>query len=125
MQIDGVDLKTANAVHYVLSGKICPTEASPACKRWVESCYHTPDLDGHEAKLEACNELLGMHGVEAIQSEDAPHYTDEGVRMCPPFSYCNTGDTYALTLIRDHSAGQWMVASWGDAFEEYEAEHGT
>lgn len=77
------------------------------------------DESSHETKLEACDVLLETSGVESLNIEDAPSYTDEGIRFCPPFSYCNAGDTYNVTLIRDHKARQWMVASWGDAFEEY------
>jgi hypothetical protein len=74
----------------------------------------------HEDALQECDRILGTCGVVSLDIEDASHYTDEGIRMCPPFSYCNAGDTYATTLFRDHKASAWCVACWGDLAEEYE-----
>lgn len=74
----------------------------------------------YEDALQACDELLGTCGIVSIDPEGAPSYIDEGIRMCPPFSYCNAGDTYATTLARDHHAGAWVVACWGDLLEELE-----
>jgi hypothetical protein len=101
-------------VRAILAGELDPCEASPKCAAWVKACYNRPDTDSYECKLQACDDILGTSGVEALDFEDAPHYTDEGIRMCPPFSYCNAGDTYAVTLLRDHSAGMWLVACWGE-----------
>jgi hypothetical protein len=77
----------------------------------------------HEDVLQAADELLGTCGVEALAPEGADHYRDEGIRMCPPFSYCNAGDPYIATLIRDHEKGAWLICGWGDALEAYEKEH--
>lgn len=77
----------------------------------------------HEDALRACDELLGTSGIESVDPEGAPHYTDEGIRLCPPFSYCNAGDTYATTLARDHHEGAWVVACWGDLLQEVEEEN--
>jgi hypothetical protein len=77
----------------------------------------------HEEALQECSKILGMHDVVSLDIEGARHYTDEGIRMCPPFSYCNAGDTYITTLARDHEAGAWVVACWGDLAEEYEREN--
>lgn len=118
----GVDQETAEKIHGVLAGTLNPREVSPACDRWIRACYNEPDLDGHEVKLAACNELLETCGVEGLTIE-GESYTDEGIRMCPPFSYCNMGDTYDTTLIRDHEHGQWIISSWGDVYEEYCQEH--
>lgn len=122
MQINGVTRETAEKVVGVLSGKLNPCEVSPKCEAWVRSCYHTSDLDSHEVKLQACNELLDMCGIEALNPEGASSYTDEGIRLCPPFSYLNAGDTYNTTLARDHKRERWVVACWGDLLEEVEKE---
>lgn len=119
----GCDRETAEKVVAVLDGSLSPVEASEACAKWAAQCYHAPDLTKHEAMLQACADLLGMHDVAALEMEDADQYTDEGIRMCPPFSYCNAGDPYITTLARDHERGQWVIASWGDLCEEYEREH--
>ena len=123
LQSSTVDVEMLEKVRAVLAGELDPCEASPACAAWVASCYNKPDPDGHDCRLEACNDLLGMSGVVALNIEGAETYTDEGIRMCPPFSYCNAGDTYEITLARDHENGQWVIASWGDLLEEYEIEH--
>jgi hypothetical protein len=75
----------------------------------------------HQEKLSLCNRLLNMHGVEVIpltDSSDDWSFTDERIRMCPPYSYLNTGDSYAATLVRDHREGAWMIAGWADVVEE-------
>lgn len=77
----------------------------------------------YEDALQECDKLLDTCGIESVNPEGAPSYTDEGIRLCPPFSYCNAGDTYATTLARDHQAGAWVVACWGDLLEECEREN--
>ena len=110
----------AEKVRAVLAGEVDPRDVSPKATQWYRDCYHKPAIDGHDLALAACDDLLGTCGVVALNVEGAPYYTDEGIRMCPPFSYCNAGDTYAATLARDHAAGAWVVACWGDLLEEYE-----
>ncbi len=119
----GCDRQTAEKVVAVLDGSLSSYEASAKCAKWVDACYHKPDLAGHEAKLEACADLLGMHEVVSLDIEGADYHTDEGIRFCPPFSYANAGDTYATTLFRDHEDGSWVISCWGDLAEEYEKEH--
>lgn len=84
-------------------------------QRWLD------DRDfSQEDALQACDELLDTHGIESVDPEGAPSYTDEGIRMCPPFSYCNAGDAYATTLGRCHRTGRWVVACWADMLGEVE-----
>ena len=122
LRSNGVGDEELEKVRAVLAGEVDPREVSPKCATWFSSCYNAPDPEGHECKLEACNEMLGTSGVEALDVEDAPHYTDEGIRMCPPFSYCNAGDPYVVTLLRDHDAGQWIISDYAAVLEEYEQE---
>lgn len=116
-----VNEETIDKVRAVLADEIDPCDASEACAKWVRQCYHTPSW--HEQALEACNDLLHGHGVEALNIDGASSEWDEGVRMCPPFTYVNMGDTYIMTLARDHEHSAWVVACWGDLVEEYEREH--
>lgn len=120
LQIDGVGRLTAEILFDVLSGAVDPCEASAKCAAWVLRCFHTPSE--HEQILCACDDILGGHGVEALNVEDEQH-TDNGARHCPPFSYVNFGDPYATTLARDHEHWQWVIAGWGALAEEYEREH--
>jgi hypothetical protein len=76
-----------------------------------------------EDAFKVFDEILGGHGIESVDPEGAPDFRDEGIRMCPPFSYVNMGDSYAMTIGRDHDAGQWVFASWADMLEDCEKEH--
>lgn len=118
-----VNAEVLETIRKVLAGEVNPCDVAPECAAWVASCHNTPEADSYEVKLQACAELLGHGDVVSLDVEGAPHYTDEGIRMCPPFSYANAGDTYAVTLARDHAASQWVIACWGDLLEEYEEEN--
>ena len=59
-------------------------------------------------RLHAANELLHMHGVEAIIP----------TRRKPLFLYLNTGESYAATLmLAGGHGGRWRVADWGSIAE--------
>lgn len=103
----GVDRATAIKVRKVLDGRLAPQDASEACRAWVRACYHEPSLT--EQALCAVDDLLGNHGIEAL---------GEGRTMrAPQYAYSNTGDSYALTVVRDYENGRWLVASWGGLVE--------
>jgi hypothetical protein len=114
------DRALALKIRRVLDGRLKPSEASEAAVKWASQCYHRPKETGHEMILEACDDLLNGCGVEAIKPECDPQHYDEGIRMCPAYSYVNTGDAYAWTLVRDHEASRWLVASWSDVVERHE-----
>jgi hypothetical protein len=116
-----VTVAVLEKVRAVLAGEIKPSDASEACAKWVRQCYNPPSW--HERVLEACNDLLGGNGVGGLDIEGADTYTDNGVRMCPPFSYVNQGDPYIVTLARDHENSAWVIADWASMAEEYEREH--
>jgi hypothetical protein len=117
------DEETREKIRAVLCGEILPADASPAAKAWSDSCHHRPDPTGHEMMLCAADDLLGTSGTEGLEIEGDHHHMDEGIRMCPAFSYCNAGDPYTTTLLRDHVESAWLVAGWGDALDEYEREN--
>lgn len=63
--------------------------------------------------LEAIDETLGTYGVEPLGPVD--------MRDGPPYEYCNTGDTYATTLIysRVDGADNLFIGCWGDIAERH------
>lgn len=79
-----------------------------------------------ECKLEALDRLLGTHGVELLcGSKSEIDYADsctgyDSSYTGPDVEYLNAGDTYAATLIYDHSrAFPWRIACWGDYAERF------
>lgn len=100
----GCDRATALKIRRVLDTRLDPGDASEQTRKWVQSCYHTPSDES--MMLHAADCLLENHGVEGFEV-DGRH-----------FSYSNAGDTYATTLIFDHSNAKWIVASWGDIVEK-------
>ena len=99
------DRATALQVRRILDGRTLP-ETVERTAAWLRQCYNAPRT--HEAKMHACDVLLGTHGVEYIR---------QGLnRHSPAFDYCNTGDPYAATLIR-FADGRYRVACWGDIVE--------
>lgn len=83
----------------------------PKTAAWIRSCHNMPTPG--ERRMEAVNEVLGTHGVEAIFQDGA------GVFEPPLLTYCNAGDTYAHTIVR-FRGGRYQVTSWGDAVESLE-----
>lgn len=57
-------------------------------------------------RLRAIDRLLGMHGVETTRTTKNEH----------AFSYANSGDTYACTVILWVS-GKFQVSDWGTIVE--------
>ena len=96
----------AKKIRLIFEGNLDPCEAHIQCANWVKSCYNEPSR--HEKMLFAIDCLLDNHGVEYLECKGGRNY-----------SYSNTGDTYALTVIRDHRNARWIVASWGDLVEKY------
>lgn len=72
---------------------------------------------GERERLDAINRLLGLHGTEAIHGKWQNGYWCDIVAV-----YCNTGDTYALTVMQvrgDYGfpSSRFIVTSWGDWVE--------
>lgn len=83
-----------------------------------KQCYNRPDTI--QEKLTAINELIDGHGVEAIQVS-SELYQDRYYGNCIG-EYVNLGDTYNLTVIWNSIDNRFEFTSWGDYFEEKEAE---
>lgn len=65
-------------------------------------------------RLEAIDKLLGTFGTEAIRGDWQNGYWGDIVAI-----YCNTGDTYATTVIHVRGGcwnpqGRFLVGNWGD-----------
>lgn len=110
LEINGVSEDTAEMIVKLLNGSVEPEEVSKKCARFVSAAFFEPRK--MEKIMVAVDELLGMCGEEVI--EDGNEYSDFGVHMCPRFSYCNTGDSYATTFVRDHKNREYRIMSYED-----------
>lgn len=86
-----------------------------ACRLAIRRTKHLPEQD----RLEAINQLLGMHGTEGISGEWQNGYWCNIVA-----AYCNTGETYALTVMQVRAdcsfrASKFIVSSFGDWIEKH------
>lgn len=88
----------------------------PAVEDWRRSCFHEPRADSPEVRMLAIDAVLGTFGTEAIWGESS----------CtrPVAEYCNTGDTYAPTVLYDYMAGRYRLTTMGDYVERYSDRYG-
>lgn len=81
-------------------------DAYPSARSWYTGCWNEPP--SYLTKLYIADEILGTCGVEGVSEGNSSR--------SPAFDYCNTGDSYAATLIYIHGKG-FRVTSWGDMVE--------
>lgn len=91
-----------------------------ACQLALRKTAHLPEND----RLKAINTMLGMHGTEPIRGEWQNGYWCDIVA-----AYCNTGDTYALTVLQvrpDSRFGysRFIISSMGDFLERNSEKYG-
>ena len=105
--IKDVTLEDARKVRAILECKSVDavTELSESADRYVRQCYNKPPLQ--TVKLTAADSILRTFGVEYISR-------GRGAKS-PSIEYCNTGDTYASTLM--WTRGRYIVGCWGDIVE--------
>jgi len=99
----------------IIKGTLDP-ESVEATEDWVRQCFHRPRESA--LKMHALNALFDLHGVEAIHVQGEwvdGHYGDIVA------TYLNTGDTYAATIVLVSGTGEFLLTSWGDFVEAYEA----
>jgi hypothetical protein len=102
--IEGLTAEQIETVQGLIDGSIDPEqERFPRTSLWVRSCYHRPKQK--EIILSAIDETIETFGVEGFELSDGTFV-----------SYCNTGDSYAATVVLMN--GQFQVASWGDLVEQ-------
>lgn len=91
------------------------TDPVKACRLALRLTRNIPEND----RLEHCNTLLGLYGTEAIRGDWQNGYWCDIVA-----AYCNTGDSYAVTIIQvrgEHSFcnSRFVVSSMGDWIERH------
>jgi hypothetical protein len=79
-------------------------------QRWAE-CYHPPAC--YDLRLHVLDSIASTYGVEYIASPKDTFTTTLGI------DYLNTGDSYALTIVRSADTGNYRVTSWGDLVEKW------
>jgi hypothetical protein len=106
MRIPGCTREVATKIRAIMKGELDPRTIEQT-DRWVRTCFHDPHII--EQRLHAIDVLLDTHGVEALGTSESTRW--------PQYSYCNAGDPYALTVIRNHARGSWYVGAWSDIVE--------
>jgi len=91
-----------------------------ACRLALRRTVNVPWRD----RLEAIDKLLGTFGTEAIRGEWQNGYWCDIVA-----AYCNTGDSYAVTVLHERGDSSWreegrfIVSSMGDWVERNERKY--
>lgn len=88
----------------------------PATDRYVRSLASDPYRSRtwrSTVALHACNELLGMSGVESLGGTDNPGYA-------PDWEYLNAGDTYATTLVYRLATDTIRISCMGSIVEQFD-----
>jgi hypothetical protein len=93
--------------------KLYSIDPVAACRAALKATVKTPEND----RLVATNALLGLHGVEGLRGEWQNGYWGDIVA-----AYCNTGDTYGVTVIQVRGESRFdnsrfIVSSMGDFVE--------
>jgi hypothetical protein len=94
----------------------------PAVVAWARECHHDPreSLNARpECIMRAIDAELKTYGVEPIRGNHVDRYWDD----CQAI-YCNTGDTYAATILYDTHDGKYRLTSMGDFVERFERRRG-
>lgn len=83
-----------------------------AVETWSDSRFH------HTVLLALANALTDSYGVEVIRD-------GEGCNDDVYAEYCNTGDSYAITVVWEAEFDEFCLASWGDIEEERRAKRAS
>ena len=105
-----LDVEDARILLACIRGELNPADL-PAGEERVRQCYSTPD--DHDITMHVADAMLDTFGVEGWATDRYNWYSG-GV------SYCNTGDSYAATLILGPD-GCFYVGGWADAAELWPA----
>ena len=113
-EIDGIKLVMVNQiVNKEFDSSLLDSFESNA--KWIKQCFNRPS--DQELEMNALNELLDGHGVEAIKLEGAyvNRYWDDCIA-----TYINMGDTYITTIVFNTVNQSYELTSWGDFYESAE-----
>ena len=102
---------TGGKLYDVLKGNTQPEDYRSVAE-WIKACYHPPSRA--ELKMKACDEILETCGVESIESKT---YLVDDYNLYIVATYCNTGDTYAATILFETEGEKFRLTSWGDWVE--------
>jgi hypothetical protein len=105
--------ETARLIRKLLDGRADPLQVSPKTEAWFRSCYSQPSTNAQI--LHAVDCVLETCGVESFTLPSNGYRCH--ARYQGHYTYANTGDTYAATIVRDHARRRWLVCSWGDLVE--------
>lgn len=91
-----------------------------ACRLALRRTTALPECD----RLDAINKLLGLHGTEAIRGDWQNGFWCDIVAC-----YCNTGDTYGLTVLQvrgdwSGARSRFFVGNVGDFVERNQKRYG-
>lgn len=113
---------TIDGIKLILAKKIVNNEMDSdelelfeSNQHWIKHCFNRPN--DNELSMNALNELLEGHGIEAIRNENA--YVNRYYSDCIG-TYVNMGDTYINTIVYDTESNEYILTSWGDFYESYE-----
>jgi hypothetical protein len=81
----------------------------PAGADRIQECLHPPKTS--DIRMHVLDSIAETHGVEYIAHKDDSFSQAMGIE------YLNTGDSYALTIVRFCETGNYRVVSWGDIVE--------
>lgn len=95
------------------------TDPVAACRKALRLTRSVPWKD----RMEAIDKLLGTYGTEAIRGSWQNGYWCDIVAV-----YCNTGETYATTVIHVRGdgwnpRGRFLVSTMGDFVERNQARY--
>jgi hypothetical protein len=103
-----LDEENAKRIRGLMDKTISP-ETSEAVQAWLRQCWNRPS--DTELIMCAINDALGTHGVEAIQGEWIDHY-HQNIQA----TYCNTGDSYAPTVLYCNKQRKFLITSWANYY---------
>ena len=91
-----------------------------ACRKALQLTRNAPWRD----RMERIGRMLGTYGTEAIRGEWQSGFWCDIVAK-----YCNTGDTYELTIIHVRGgllkqSGRFIISSMGDFVEKNSSKYG-
>lgn len=110
------DAQKALEITRLISGKRSPRRYQ-SVRSWIAESYSEPE--NYEQVMKAIDEILETCGVEALFEEELPF----GEKADKPFAlYCNTGDSYASTILYWIEKNEYSITSWADAIELKEKE---
>lgn len=112
----GVNEGQARTIRGLMIGAISPFTIAQT-EAWRRQCYHEPHETAPETIMHAIDGVLETCGTEAIWSN----------RSCtrPVAEYCNTGDSYAATVLYDYMSETYKITSWGAWIERYGRRYGV